>query len=75
MDRNHGPACSGTGGRHGPEYAISPMPAQILPRTNAAPGLLAHLVTSKYVDVLPLYRKEAICARHGVDFHFPYNNP
>ena len=21
MDRNHGPACSGTGGRHGPEYA------------------------------------------------------
>lgn len=51
------------------------MPAQILPRTNAAPGLLAHLVTSKYVDVLPLYRKEAICARHGVDFHFPYNNP
>jgi hypothetical protein len=22
MDRNHGPACSGTGGRHGPEYAF-----------------------------------------------------
>jgi transposase len=22
MDRNHGPACSGTGGRHGPEYAV-----------------------------------------------------
>src|SRR6202795_3623725 len=42
------------------------LPAQILPRTNAAPGLLAHLVTSKYVDALPLYRQEAICARHGV---------
>jgi transposase len=45
----------------------APLPPQILPRTNAAPGLLAHLVTSKYVDALPLYRLEAICARHGVD--------
>jgi len=42
------------------------LPAQILPRTNAAAGLLAHLVTSKYVDALPLYRQEAICARHGL---------
>jgi transposase len=45
---------------------ISPLPEQILPRTNAAPGLLAHLVTSKYVDALPLYRQEVIFARHGV---------
>jgi len=44
----------------------SPLPEQILPRTNAAPGLLAHLVTSKYVDALPLYRQEAIFARYGV---------
>jgi transposase len=43
------------------------LPAQILPRTNAAPGLLAHLVTSKYVDALPLYRLETIVARYGVD--------
>lgn len=43
------------------------LPAQILPRTNAAPGLLAHLVASKYVDALPLYRQEAIFARYGVD--------
>jgi len=42
------------------------LPAQILPRTNAAPGLLAHLVASKYVDALPLYRQEAIFARYGV---------
>ena len=42
------------------------LPAQILPKTNAAPGLLAHLVTSKYVDALPLYRQEAIFERHGV---------
>lgn len=45
---------------------IAPLPAQILPRTNAAPGLLAHLVTSKYVDALPLYRQETIFARYGV---------
>jgi transposase len=42
------------------------LPPQILPRTNAAPGLLAHLVTSKYVDALPLYRQETIFARYGV---------
>jgi transposase len=44
----------------------APLPAQILRRTNAAPGLLAHLVASKYVDALPLYRQEAIFARYGV---------
>jgi transposase len=44
----------------------APLPAQILPKTNAAPGLLAHLVTSKYVDALPLYRQETIFARYGV---------
>jgi transposase len=42
------------------------LPAQILPKSNAAPGLLAHLVTAKYVDALPLYRQEAIFERHGV---------
>lgn len=47
----------------------APLPAQILPRSNAAPGLLAHIVTSKYVDALPLYRQESIFERHGV--HLP----
>src|ERR1019366_835449 len=31
----------------------APLPEHILPKTNAAPGLLVHLVTSKYVDSLP----------------------
>ncbi|HEX2494242.1 MAG TPA: transposase, partial [Steroidobacter sp.] len=44
----------------------APGPAQLLPKTNAAPGLLAHLVTAKYADHLPLYRQEAIFERHGV---------
>jgi len=45
---------------------IAPVPAQILPKSNAAPGLLAQIVTSKYADHLPLYRQEAIFERHGV---------
>ncbi|MGB5103431.1 MAG: IS66 family transposase [Steroidobacteraceae bacterium] len=45
------------------------MAAQILPKSNAAPGLLAHLVTAKYVDGLPLHRQERIFARHGI--HLP----
>ena len=43
----------------------APLPEHILPKTNAAPGLLAHLVTSKYVDSLPLYRQEAMFERYG----------
>ena len=46
---------------------VAPMPPQILPRTNASPGLLAQIATSKYVDGLPLYRLETIAERHGVN--------
>lgn len=42
------------------------LPEYILPKTNASPGLLAQLVTSKYVDSLPLYRQEAMFERLGV---------
>ncbi len=42
------------------------LPEHILPKTNASPGLLAQLVTSKYVDSLPLYRQEAMFKRLGV---------
>ena len=44
----------------------APLPAHILPKTNASPGLLAYLVTSKYVDSLPLYRLEKILGRQDV---------
>jgi transposase len=33
----------------------------------AAPGLLAWVITSKYLDHLPLYRLEQIAGRSGVD--------
>ena len=47
--------------------AIAPPPAQLIPKSMAAPSLLAHVAVSKYVDALPLYRQEQIFLRHGVD--------
>ena len=49
--------------------ALAEKPAQILPKSNAAPSLLAHIAASKYVDGLPLNRQEKIFARLGL--HLP----
>lgn len=43
------------------------LPPQPIPKSNASPGLLAHIAVSKYQDALPLYRLEAILHRTGVD--------
>lgn len=43
------------------------LPAQPIPKSNAAPGLLAHVAVSKYQDALPLYRQQAILQRSGID--------
>ena len=46
----------------------APPPPQLpIAKGMAGPGLLAHLIVSKYQDHLPLYRLEGIFARHGVD--------
>jgi len=45
----------------------APMPNQPIPKSLAAPGLLAHITVSKYQDALPLYRQEQILQRIGVD--------
>lgn len=42
-------------------------PAQPIDKGLPGPGLLAHIVVSKYVDHLPLYRQEAILGRQGVE--------
>ena len=39
----------------------------IIERGIAAPGLLAHLLISKYADHLPLYRQREMLGRSGVD--------
>ena len=45
----------------------SPMPAQPIPRSIAGPGLLSHVIVSKFQDHLPLYRQEQMLRRIGID--------
>ncbi|WP_310106361.1 IS66 family transposase [Sphingomonas sp. BE138] len=45
----------------------APAPALPVPRGRAGPGLLAHVVVSKFADHLPLYRQSQIYAREGVE--------
>lgn len=49
----------------------APLPAQPISKSNASPGLLAHIVVAKYQDALPLYRMETIFKR--LDIHLPRN--
>lgn len=48
-----------------PQVVRSPRPPEPIPRGTAAAGLLAHLIVSKYVDHLPLYRQETMLDRLG----------
>jgi transposase len=58
-----------------PKYACTacdamtqaPAPAMPTPRGRATPATLAHLLVSKFVDHLPLYRQSEIYAREGVE--------
>lgn len=42
-------------------------PSRPIARSFAGPGLLAHILTAKYSDHLPLYRQAQIYAREGVE--------
>jgi transposase len=46
---------------------VAPKPAQPIDKGLPGPGLLAHIITSKYADHQPLYRQEAMLARNGVE--------
>jgi transposase len=58
-----------------PKYACAscqkilqaPAPSRPITRGLAGPGLLAHVLVSKYADHLPLYRQSEIYARDGID--------
>lgn len=58
-----------------PKYACTacdvitqaPAPPMPTPRGRATPAMLAHLLVSKFVDHLPLYRQSEIYAREGVE--------
>jgi transposase len=45
---------------------VAALPAQVIPQAGVGPGFIAHVLTAKYVDHLPLYRQERIDARGGV---------
>ena len=45
----------------------APAPSRPIERGLPGPGLLAHVLVSKYADHLPLYRQSVIYAREGVE--------
>jgi len=45
----------------------APPPSRPIERGMAGPGLLAHVLVSKFADHLPLYRQSVIYAREGVE--------
>jgi transposase len=49
------------------ELKIAELPPEALPKSKAAPGLVADVVVSKLVDHLPLYRQEQRYARQGIE--------
>lgn len=49
------------------QMAMASKPMQPIEKGLPGPGLLAHVVTSKYADHLPLTRQEGIFKRHGIE--------
>ena len=48
-------------------FVQSPLPSRPIERGRPGPGLLAHVLVSKYADHLPLYRQSQIFEREGLD--------
>ena len=51
----------------GPTISIARMPEQMIPKSMATPGLLAHILVAKFADALPFYRQEKQFVRIGVE--------
>lgn len=45
----------------------APMPAPVLPGSLASPSAIAHIMTQKYVEGMPLYRQEQQLSRLGIE--------
>jgi transposase len=62
-------ACKGCEGVESetPTVRIAPLPPQLIPKTMATAGLLAHIVVSKFEDALPFHRQSKQFARMGID--------
>lgn len=50
-----------------PAVSIAPLPEQMIAKSIATPGLLAWILTGKFVDGLPFYRVTEILKRYGVE--------
>lgn len=59
IDTETCPACGGT-------IHQAPAPERPIAKSLASPGLLAHVLVSKYCDHQPLYHQSQIFARHGI---------
>jgi len=59
-------ACQGVDDE-GPSVKIAPAPKQMIPKSIASPGLLAQIITAKFVDSLPFYRQEKQFKRLGFE--------
>jgi len=57
--------CQGTQD-DGPTVTIAAPPPQLIPKGIAAPGLLAQVITAKFVDASPFYRQQDQLARLGI---------
>ena len=55
-----------------PQHTVTPqvaaLPARVIPGGQVGPGLIAHVLLSKYVDAIPLYRQAAMLERLGPAF-------
>jgi len=62
-------ACKGCEGveSDAPTVRIAPLPPQLIPKTMATAGLLAHIVVSKFEDALPFHRQSKQLARMGIE--------
>jgi transposase len=56
----------------GPTVRIAPPAEQLIPKSVATEGLLAHIAVSKFADALPLYRQQKIFRPVGRRY-FPVN--
>ena len=50
-------------------FVQAPLPSRPIERGRPGPGLLAHVLVSKYADHLPLYRQSQIFERDGLDLN------
>ncbi len=58
--------CEGTKDEK-PSVRIAPVEPELLPKSIATPGLVAHILTGKFVDHMPFYRQERQFDRLGID--------